>query len=202
MSMFGLMRLAAGLLAVWGGYIFFRRRGKGRRRSWLFSIASILTGALLLFLAMNPEGIYAISQLEYLTRIRLLMAVFSSVVLIVTTEAIRISRLRERYAILWIVTGLLILAGAIFTHILDFFCAALGMQYITLIAAIVFCFLILVAFQFSIELSSLHEDRAQIAQSLALLKAELQELKAQQSKEAEKPPTPPPSEKPPTSDPQ
>ena len=167
------------LLALAGAWLlaFLVRRGRAGRLRWLPAAGGVVAGASMLFFAVDPPLIYALGKLSHLTRIRLLMVVFSAVVLLVTFESIRVSRLRERYALLWVATGLFILAGAMVTHVLDFFCAIFGMQYVTLVVAIVFCFLILVAFQYSIELSRFHEDRTHMAQKIAMLEADLKELR-------------------------
>ena len=167
------------LLALTGAWLlaFLVRRGRADRLRWLPAAGGVVAGVTMLCFAIDPPLIYALGKLSYLTRIRILMAVFSAVVLLVTFESIRVSRLRERYALLWVATGLFILAGAMVTHVLDFFCAVFGMQYVTLVVAIVFSFLILVAFQYSIELSRFHEDRTKMAQKIAMLEADLKDLR-------------------------
>lgn len=167
------------VLAFAGAWLlaFLVRRGRAGRLRWLPAAAGVVAGITMLCFAVNPPLIYALGTVSHLSRIRILMAVFSAVVLLVTFESIRVSRLRERYALLWVATGLFILAGAMVTHVLDFFCAVLGMQYVTLVVAIVFSFLILVAFQYSIELSRFHEDRTKMAQKIAMLEADLKDLR-------------------------
>ncbi|MFO1492729.1 MAG: DUF2304 domain-containing protein [Kiritimatiellia bacterium] len=174
--MVGLIRLLLGLLAAWL-FAFLIRRGRSGRLRWLPAAGGAAAAVTMLCFALDPPLIHALGRLGYLTRIRILMAVFSAVVLLVTFESIRVSRLRERYALLWVATGLFILAGAMVTHVLDFFCAILGMQYVTLVVVIVFGFQILVAFQYSIELSRFHEDRTRMAQKIALLEAGLEDLR-------------------------
>mgnify|MGYP003587827325 CR=1 FL=1 len=167
------------LLAVMGALLlaFLVRRGRAGRLRWLPAAGGVVAGVTMLCFAVAPPPVYALGTVSHLTRIRILMAVFSAVVLLVTFESIRVSRLRERYALLWVATGLFILAGAMVTHVLDFFCAVFGMQYVTLVVAIVFSFLILVAFQYSIELSRFHEDRTKMAQKIAMLEADLKDLR-------------------------
>lgn len=177
--MVGLLRLLLGLLAAWL-LAFLIRRGRAGRLRWLPAAGGVVAGVTMLCFALDPPLIYALGRLGYLTRIRILMAVFSAVVLLVTFESIRVSRLRERYALLWVATGLFILAGAMVTHVLDFFCAILGMQYVTLVVVIVFSFQILVAFQYSIELSRFHEDRTRMAQKIAMLEADMEDLRSRQ----------------------
>lgn len=179
-----LLRIPLAVLGGWLLLVLFRRGRAGRLR-WLPAAAGVVAGTTMLCFAMDPQLVYALGSVSQLSRIRILMAVFSAVVLLVTFESIRVSRLRERYALLWVATGLFILAGAMVTHVLDFFCAIFGMQYVTLVVAIVFSFLILVAFQFSIELSRFHEDRTKMAQRIAMLEADVKELRAQMKSTAD-----------------
>lgn len=185
------------LLALTGAWLlaFLVRRGRAGRLRWLPAAGGVVVGVTMLCFAVNPPLVYALGTVSHLTRIRILMAVFSAVVLLVTFESIRVSRLRERYALLWVATGLFILAGAMVTHVLDFFCAVFGMQYVTLVVAIVFSFLILVAFQYSIELSRFHEDRTRMAQKIAMLEADLKEIRARLDSVPEA--CPPPGRSPP-----
>lgn len=132
--------------------------------------------AFLFALAADLNLLLRLNQVSYLTRIRLLMGGLSFLVLLVSFEAVRRSHLQERYAILWVFTGLMLMLCAIFVRVLDFFCALLGMQYVTFVVAVIFTFLLLVAFHFSIALSRLSDDRARIAQRCAHLEARVEAL--------------------------
>lgn len=129
--------------------------------------------ALLLALAWDLALFSHLGRLSFLARIRLAMGVLSFIVLVVTLESIRRTHLQERYALLWVSTGIMILLCATFTSVLDFFCALFGLQYVTFVVAIIFTFLLLVAFHFSIALSALSEDRSRLAQRCAQLEARL-----------------------------
>ena len=141
-------------------------------------IARGILGTALLGAAVYPGWAERPASLPPMARVRLVMAVASVLVMIVNIEAIRAARLRERYALLWIGTSLFILGGAVFTGWLDGLSAALGMQYVSIIVAVIFVFLVLVAFQFSVEISRLNEDRTRLAQRIALLQARWEEKKA------------------------
>ena len=80
---------------------------------------SLLLGLFLIFAAVEPKVLQFLLATSFLTRIRFLMVVLSFLVVIVTLEAIRRSHLQERYAILWITTGLIILLAAFFPHVLS-----------------------------------------------------------------------------------
>ena len=153
----------------------------GRRRNDLAGMRRLMgvLGLALFVFAALPNGAQRLARWPHMTRIRLLMAVVSVLVMTVNLEAIRRSRLRERYALLWIGTSLFILAGALYTGWLNALSAAFGMQYVSIIVAVIFTFLVLVAFQFSVELSRLDEDRTRLAQRLALLEERLTAWTAQ-----------------------
>jgi len=136
----------------------------------------LLVALLLLALARDLQLLSHIGHITFLGRIRLVMGILSFIVLLVTFESVRRSHLQERYALLWVSTGIIIMLCALFTSVLDFFCGLLGMQYVTFVVAVIFTFLLLVAFHFSIALSSLTDDRSRLAQRCAQLEARLREL--------------------------
>ena len=134
----------------------------------------LLLAALFAALVLDLELLLHLNRISFLGRIRLLMGGLSFVVLLVTFEAVRRSHLLERYAILWVSTGIILLLCGLFTDVLDFFCALLGMQYVTFVVTVIFTFLLLVAFHFSIALSGLANDRSRLAQRCAQLEARLE----------------------------
>ena len=147
-----------------------------RRKHYLVSSAVFLAGLMLIVFALDPRVLHALVATSLLTRVRLLMGLVSAMVVIVTFESIRRSHLQERYAILWVTTGVIILLCAFFPGILFVFSSLLGMQYVTAVVAVVFTFLVLVAFHFSIAMSGFHESQSRIAQRCALLESRVNEL--------------------------
>lgn len=146
-------------------------------RIGVFRSATLLAfTALFAGLAYDLQLIERLNMVTFLNRIRLLMGSMSFLVLLVTFEAVRRLHLQERYALLWLSTGIILLLCAVFTTVLDFFCDLFGMQYITFIVAVIFTFLVLVSFHFSIALSRLAKDRASLAQRTAQLEARIERL--------------------------
>ncbi len=138
--------------------------------------------AFFVALAADLTLLLRLNAVSYLARIRLLMGGLSFVVLLVTFEAVRRTHLQERYAILWVFTGVMLMLCALFTGVLDFFCALLGMQYVTFVVTVIFTFLLLVAFHFSIALSRLTDDRSRIAQRCAQLEARIEALEQERGR--------------------
>lgn len=172
-----LPRIAAGVLAlticIWLISALWSRRIRA-----VTGVLGLLAGGLLLAMALDTRILHWLVATSYLVRIRMLMGLLSVVVVTVTFEAIRRSHLRERYALLWVITGLMILLCAGFPSLLSFLSVALNVQYVTAVVMVVFAFLILIAFHFSISLSGLIDDRTRLAQHCARLEVRLREVEA------------------------
>jgi hypothetical protein len=140
-----------------------------RRVKVMPTLLITLAGLLLLAMAVDTRVLHAIMDSSFSTRVRVLLGLVSALVLAVTFESIRISRLRERYALLWVGTAAMVLVAALYPQTIRFLTVVLGVQYVTAVVAVVFTFLLLVAFHFSIALSALEDDRSQLAQRHALL---------------------------------
>lgn len=149
-----------------------------RRLRWPAALLGGLGGALLVVVALDPRVAEVLAGTAYLTRIRWTMALLSALVVGITIESIRRSRLQERYALLWIATGLTILLCAIFPRGLAMIGSLLGTQYATSVVGLVFTFLVLVAFHFSIAMSGFQDNQRRLAQRCALLEAEVERLRA------------------------
>ncbi|MGD9781202.1 MAG: DUF2304 domain-containing protein [Kiritimatiellia bacterium] len=134
----------------------------------------------LLLAAFLAAGTWAIwpwlSAAPHLMRIRVLMGVVSMLVFLITLLAIRSYKLREKYAVLWLATAAMITLTAFFPDAMEGVRAWLGLQYVTSVVAVVFVFLILVSFHFSIALSALNDKAAAAASRCAILEARLHEL--------------------------
>lgn len=159
------------LICVWIGVAIWEKRIR-----ILGAAAGLVLGLLLVLAAIDPRILKYLADTSFPARIRILMSVMSFTVVVITVEAIRRSHLQERYAILWVTTGLIILMTAFFPHILAVFSFLLGTEYVTSVVGIVFIFLLLIAFHFSIALSSIQKRQTQIAQRCAILEAKLEYL--------------------------
>jgi hypothetical protein len=103
-------------------------------------------------------------------RVSIAAAVGSVLLILVVLELIRRRRLHERYAILWLVTGLVILALSLWRSGLDTIAGALGVSYApAILFALLALFFILVLLHYSIVISKLTDENTILAQRLALL---------------------------------
>jgi hypothetical protein len=154
-----------------------------RNCSPLAGMLWLLIGAVCVAFSIIPDTIVTIVlNAEYLTRIRFIMGGISILVLLITLESIRTTRLQERYALLWVVTALVLLLCAIFPRAVDLFRAVTGMHYETALASVALIFLALVGFHFSTAMSAMESDRDKIAQKLAVLEKRVEELESKPTK--------------------
>ncbi len=110
---------------------------------------------------------------------RLIMTVMSLVLLGFTFESVRRRKLRERYAVLWMLCGAMVLVCAAFPSIPDFVARRLGLTFIEAAAYIFAFFLILVIFHISIAISRSRENQEASARRMALLQAEIEKLRTE-----------------------
>jgi len=109
-------------------------------------------------------------------RLTFVAALAVVVILGAIIELIRRHRLQERYALLWIATGAVMLVLAIWRRALDEFSQLVGVAYppsaLFMVAGL---FVLVVLLHFSTVLSRLSEQNKTLAQKIALLEQQLRE---------------------------
>lgn len=92
-------------------------------------------------------------------------------IVVVVAELLRRRQLREKYALLWLITGLLVIPAALFPSAFDRVATTLGVASgVSLVLFVAIVFLLLVTIHLSWELSSLEEETRTLAEEIALLK--------------------------------
>ena len=110
-------------------------------------------------------------------KVTIIASLASVIMLGVVFELIRRKRLRERYALIWILTGIVLLVLALWRRGLNTLASLVGIKTYppsVLIAAILL-FVLALLLQFSIVLSRLSEQNTTLAQKLALLETAMLE---------------------------
>lgn len=88
-------------------------------------------------------------------------------------ELLRRRQLQEKYAILWLVVGVVTLPLAFFPRLLDSTARALGIASgVSLVLFLAFTFLLLVCIHLSWEVSRLEEETRTLAEQVGLLRTE------------------------------
>lgn len=110
--------------------------------------------------------------------IQLLALLGTLSLLLFVVEAIRRGRLKERYALLWLGASAVLLLLSLARPWVDWLAVALGIRYGTsLIFLMAFFFLLLIVLHYSLVISEQSEVTKRLAQRLALLEAEIEELR-------------------------
>ena len=111
-------------------------------------------------------------------RISIAAGVGAALLLLIILELIRGRRLKERYALLWLVTGLVLLVLSVWRGGLNTIAGWLGVQGYppAILFAAAIMFVIAVLLHYSTVLSRLTDDNVLLAQEVALLRARLDAL--------------------------
>ena len=113
-------------------------------------------------------------------RVSIFAAIASLLLLFVIFELIRSRRLQERYALLWLMTAVVLLVFALWRDALNVLAKTVGITYppsaLFLLAAL---FILLVLLHYSTVISELAERNLVLAQRIALLEQKMRESDAQ-----------------------
>jgi hypothetical protein len=107
-------------------------------------------------------------------RVSVVAAIVALLFLLVIFELIRTRRLQERYALLWLVTGVVILVLSIWRDALRLLAEQIGIAYPpSALFVIGLLFIVVVLLHYSTVISELAERNVRLAQDLALLEERL-----------------------------
>jgi hypothetical protein len=109
--------------------------------------------------------------------VSIVAAVASFLLLVVVFELIRSRRLRERYALLWLVTGVVLLALSLWRGGLNTIAGWVGVKGYppAILGAVGALFILVVLLHYSTVISRLSDQNTILAQRLALLEQQLRE---------------------------
>ena len=106
-------------------------------------------------------------------KVSLVAALVSFGLLAVVLELIRSRRLRERYALLWLLTAVVMIVLSLWRSGLDTLAGMVGIAYApSALFAVAALFIVVVLLHYSTVISRLSDENAILAQRLALLEAE------------------------------
>lgn len=119
--------------------------------------------------------------------LKILAIVGSGAVLVVVIELVRRGRLKEKYSLLWLFAGAILLLFSSSRGLLEFVSHLVGVYYPpSFLFLLAFLFLLLITLHFSVVISGLSEKNKKLAQEVALLREELRESLGHTQKKAEK----------------
>ena len=102
----------------------------------------------------------------------------SAALLVTIIELVRRRRLTEDYSFIWIVCAVALLALSLWRNLLDLAASALGVHYPPAVLLLVLTFfVVIVSLYFSVVISRHRKDIERLVEELALLEAEVRELR-------------------------
>jgi hypothetical protein len=111
-------------------------------------------------------------------RIQLVSIVAATVLLFVVLELVRRRRLLERYALLWLLSGVVLLGLAIWRGLLEKISTAIGVVYPpNALFFVAFAFILVLLLHFSAAVSRLSDQSKVLAQRQAIIEQQLRRLK-------------------------
>ena len=109
-------------------------------------------------------------------------AIASLVLLIAVLELVRRRRLREKYALLWILTAIVLLVLSVWRGAVTSIATTLGVSYgPTVLFAVGALFVLVVLLHYSTVISALTDRTVALSQQLAILEERLRRLETDQS---------------------
>ena len=110
--------------------------------------------------------------------VKVLAVLGSASVLFLVLELIRRGRLKERYSLLWLFAGAIMLVLSLSRELLEFIAHEIGIFYPpSLLFLVAFVFLLMITLHFSVIISGLSEKNKRLAQEIALLRQQVEGLK-------------------------
>ena len=121
-------------------------------------------------------------------RLTVFGVVIAVVLLVLVLELVRSRRLQERYAILWLLTGLVLLVLSIWSGAIQALSDLVGIAYPpALLFAVSLVFVVIVLLHYSTVISRLAQQNVALAQSIALLEERLRKAEKCGSDEERRP---------------
>ena len=112
----------------------------------------------------------------------ILASAASIILLLAVLELVRRRRLREKYALLWILTAIVLLVLSLWRGLVDSIAIALGISYGPLITiAVGALFVLVVLLHYSTVISALTDRSAVLAQQVAMLEERLRRVEGTQN---------------------
>jgi hypothetical protein len=113
------------------------------------------------------------------TKLQIVAIIASSGLVLIVFELLRRRRLVERYALLWLLSSLVLLGLSVWTGLLEVISKAVGIVYPpNALFMIAFAFVLVLLLHFSLAISRLSGETKVLAQELARLDKEMRDLGA------------------------
>ncbi len=120
------------------------------------------------------------------TRLQIVSILISAGLFLLVFELVRRRRLMERYALLWLLAATILLGLSVWSDLLNQLSDALGVRYgPSTLFAVALGFIVILMLHFSLVISRLTDQNKVLAQRVAMLHAEINDVAAAQGRDDE-----------------
>jgi hypothetical protein len=116
-------------------------------------------------------------MMEIATHLRVIIGVLCFALVGIIIELIRQNRLKEHYAIIWLLTALSIFVFGIWPDSLSLISRFVQLHHLTTLFMVAFLFLLAIVLHFTLAISQLFDRNRRLTQEVAWLRFELEEFR-------------------------
>ena len=116
-------------------------------------------------------------------KMRIITGIISLCFLLVAVEAVRRRKFMEKFALLWIFSGVLVFVLSVYPELLFKLARLTGIFYLSLILLFSLIFILLILLYSSIYISKLTENNKELAQEIGILKLKINQLEGKKNEQ-------------------
>ena len=119
-------------------------------------------------------------MMEIATHLRVIIGILCFALVGIIIELIRQNRLKEHYAIIWLLTAVSIFVFGIWPDSLSLISRFVRLHHLTTLFMVAFLFLLAIVLHFTLAISQLFDRNKRLTQEVAWLRFELEQVKGQE----------------------
>jgi len=115
--------------------------------------------------------------MEIATHLRVIIGILCFTLVGIIIELIRQNRLKEHYAIIWLLTAVSIFIFGIWPDLLNVISRIVRLHHLTTLSMVAFLFLLAIVLHFTLAISQLFDRNRRLTQEVAWLRYELDQVR-------------------------
>ena len=115
-------------------------------------------------------------MMEIATHLRIIIGILCFALFGIVIELIRQNRLKEHYAIIWLLTAVSIFVFGIWPDSLNIISRLVRLHHLTTLFMVAFLFLLAIVLHFTLAISQLFDRNKRLTQEVACLRFELEQI--------------------------
>ncbi len=116
-------------------------------------------------------------MMEIATHLRVIIGILCFTLVGIIIELIRQNRLKEHYAIIWLLTAMSIFVFGIWPDSINIISRIVRLHHLTTLFMVAFLFLLAIVLHFTLAISQLFDRNKRLTQEVAWLRFELEEIR-------------------------